>query len=350
VRISIIAGMTGVFGRRLPLDVLHVIRSRARRVGRDSGGTPGQFQPCEALPVADSSLIEAAGAVLWRSADRGVEIAVIHRPRYDDWSLPKGKLLPDEQPFAAALREVAEETGSTGPLGRHLGEIRYRVNGDLKRVRYWSVQHAEGTFCPGDEVDIVEWLPPRSARRRMSFPHDLPVLDHFLSWPAASWPLLIVRHSSAGRRSAWKGEDAERPLDKRGQRQAEALAGLLCAYRPTQIITANVERCRQTVRPVVLASGLPLGEEPLFSEDGYRAEPTAAIQRLLGLAATGAATVVCSQGKSIPGLLEGLCGELDGTVRGDPAIPKGGLWLVHLAWRADRFPDIVSWERVTPLA
>lgn len=300
--------------------------------------------------MADTSLIEAAGAVLWRPAERGVEIALIHRPRYDDWSLPKGKLLPGEQPFAGALREVVEETGSTGALGRNLGEIRYRVIGEPKRVRYWSLQHANGAFAPGDEVDLLEWLSPRAARKKLTFPHDLPVLDRFLARPTPSWPLLIVRHASAGRRSSWKGEDSERPLDKRGQRQAEALTGLLCAYQPAEIFTANVERCRQTVRPVVQSSGLPMVTEPLFSEDGYRAEPEAAVARLVELAANGVPTVVCSQGKSIPGLLDGLCTELDGKVRGDPAIRKGGAWLVHLAWGADRLPDIVSLERVTPLA
>ncbi|MEP6461931.1 MAG: NUDIX hydrolase [Frankiaceae bacterium] len=300
--------------------------------------------------MADSSLIEAAGAVLWRPAQRGVEIALIHRPRYDDWSLPKGKLLPGEHPFAGALREVTEETGSTGSLGRNLGEIRYRINGDPKRVRYWSLQHSDGTFAPGDEVDVLTWLPPRAARKQLTFPHDLPVLDRFLTRPMPSWPLMLVRHASAGRRAAWKAEDSGRPLDKRGQRQAEALTDLLCAYRPKQIITADVERCRQTVRPVVSASGLPLVEEPLFSEDGYRSEPAAAIARLVAIAASGVPTVVCSQGKSIPGLLSGLCGELDGKLRGDPAVRKGGAWLVHLAWGADPLPDIVSLERVTPLA
>lgn len=300
--------------------------------------------------MADSSLIEAAGAVLWRPAERGVEIALVHRPRYDDWSLPKGKLLTDEAPYAAALREVTEETGSTGALGRNLGEIRYRVSGDPKRVRYWSLQHAEGTFTPGEEVDVLDWLSPREARRRLSFPHDQPVLDRFLLRPVPSWPLLIVRHASAGRRSSWKGEDSERPLDKRGQRQAEALTGLLCAYRPAQMFTADVQRCRQTLRPVVLAAGLPLTEEHMFSEDGYRAEPAAAVARLIELAATGIPTVVCSQGKSIPGLLDGLCAALDGKLRGDPAIRKGGAWLAHLCWGADRLPDMISLERVTPLA
>lgn len=305
---------------------------------------------CEALPVADSSLIEAAGAVLWRPAVRGVEIALIHRPRYDDWSLPKGKLLPDEQPFAAAVREVTEETGSTGALGRNLGEIRYRANGEPKRVRYWAMQHSEGDFTPGEEVDEMRWLPPREARKQLTFPHDLPVLDRFLIRPVPSWPLVVVRHASAGRRSVWKGDDSDRPLDKRGQRQAEALPALLCAYRPVQVITANVERCRQTVRPTVLAARLPLAEEPLFSEDGFRAEPEAAVSRLVALAGAGAPTVVCSQGKSIPGLLDGLCSELDGKLRGDPAIRKGGAWLVHVAWGADRLPDIIGLERVTPLA
>lgn len=300
--------------------------------------------------MADSALIEAAGAVVWRPAARGVEIALIHRPRYDDWSLPKGKLLPGEQPFAAALREVCEETGSHGALGRSLGEIRYQASGDPKRVRYWAIEHSGGRFAPGDEVDVMEWLSPRAARKRLTFPHDTPVLERFVSRPVRTWPLLVVRHASAGRRSTWKRPDAERPLDKRGRRQAEALTALLCAYRPAQVISANVERCRQTIHPVLAASGLPLAEEPLFSEDGFLADPVAATSRLVALAASGIPTVVCSQGKSIPGLLDGLSVEFDGRLRGDGAIRKGGVWVVHLAQGADRLPDLVGLERVTPLA
>jgi 8-oxo-(d)GTP phosphatase len=302
------------------------------------------------LPVVDSSLIEAAGAVLWRPAERGIEIALIHRPRYDDWSLPKGKLLPGEHAFAGALREVTEESGSTGALGRSLGEIRYRVNGDAKRVRYWAMCHADGEFAAGDEVDVLEWLPPRDARCRLSLEHDVPVLDRLLADPRPTWPLLLVRHASAGRRSTWKGEDAERPLDKRGERQALALTDLLCAYRPLSAVSATVERCRQTLRPFLEATGLPLIEEPRFSEDGHRDNPDDAAQRLLELAATGMPTVICSQGKTIPGLITSVCATLGWKPpRGDPAVRKGGLWICHLAWGADRLPDVVSLERHTPL-
>ena len=104
-------------------------------------------------------VIEAAGGVLWRhtagdtgdAGTAGVEIALVHRPKYDDWSLPKGKLVAAEHPVIGALREILEETGFGGRPGRRLGETRYLKDGVPKRVRYWSVEATGGQFMPGDE-------------------------------------------------------------------------------------------------------------------------------------------------------------------------------------------------------
>ncbi|MGH8892668.1 MAG: NUDIX hydrolase, partial [Actinomycetes bacterium] len=102
--------------------------------------------------------VEAAGGVLWRARDDGaVEVALVHRPKYDDWSLPKGKLDDAEHPLACALREIAEETGFAAVPGRPLGELRYLAFGAPKRVRYWSCRAASGAFVPGREVDALAW-------------------------------------------------------------------------------------------------------------------------------------------------------------------------------------------------
>src|SRR5215212_1239379 len=107
--------------------------------------------------VADE--VQAAGGVVWRRGDHGLEIAVVHRPRYDDWSLPKGKLDAGETFEQAALREVEEETGLRCRLGRELGETRYRDRKDRpKVVRYWVMEDAEGEFEPNDEVDELRWV------------------------------------------------------------------------------------------------------------------------------------------------------------------------------------------------
>jgi 8-oxo-dGTP diphosphatase len=117
--------------------------------------------------------VKAAGGVVWRPARDGVEIAVVHRPKYDDWSLPKGKLDPGEGFEEAALREVEEETGMRCRLGRELGETRYEDRkGRPKVVRYWSMEDADGEFAPNEEVDELRWVPVDDARRMLSYDFD----------------------------------------------------------------------------------------------------------------------------------------------------------------------------------
>lgn len=125
-------------------------------------------------------VIEAAGGVLWRDGDGGREYAVIHRPKYDDWTLPKGKLDPGETHEQAALREVAEETGFSADLGPELGEVRYAHNDDIKRVRYWGMRATTGAFSANHEVDTMRWLPLERARDQLTFDRDRRMLEGFV--------------------------------------------------------------------------------------------------------------------------------------------------------------------------
>jgi 8-oxo-dGTP pyrophosphatase MutT (NUDIX family) len=125
--------------------------------------------------------IEAAGGVLWRAADDGPRYAIIHRPKYDDWSLPKGKVDPGETHEQAAVREVHEETGWVAELGVPLGETTYEHKSRPKRVEYWGMQAVSGTFSPNAEVDELRWLPAQQARALLSYDRDRDVLDRFLA-------------------------------------------------------------------------------------------------------------------------------------------------------------------------
>ena len=117
--------------------------------------------------------VRAAGGVVWREGEDGPEVVVIHRPRYDDWSLPKGKLLPGEDWLEGALREVEEETGLRCEPGKELEPARYRDRkGRDKLVRWWSMRPVDGTFEPNDEVDDLRWLPPAEAIGRLDYDHD----------------------------------------------------------------------------------------------------------------------------------------------------------------------------------
>ncbi|KNB51434.1 NUDIX hydrolase [Streptomyces caatingaensis] len=120
----------------------------------------------------------AAGCVLWRRCpgpgEAAVEVAVVHRPKYDDWSLPKGKLKRGEPAEAGAVREVLEETGMTCRLGPFLATVRYVLaDGRTKEVRYWAAEATGGTFVPNREVDAVRWLPPRAARGLLTQERDV---------------------------------------------------------------------------------------------------------------------------------------------------------------------------------
>jgi 8-oxo-dGTP diphosphatase len=134
------------------------------------------------LDDGDPATVRAAGVVLWRRSpyDTGIEIALIHRPRYDDWSLPKGKLKRGEEFAAAARRETREETGMECVLGAPLPATRYLVEGRPKEVRYWAAEAGAGAFAVNDEVDRLVWLPPTAARHRLTHDRDRPLVDALL--------------------------------------------------------------------------------------------------------------------------------------------------------------------------
>jgi 8-oxo-dGTP pyrophosphatase MutT (NUDIX family)/phosphohistidine phosphatase SixA len=299
--------------------------------------------------MASDKLIEAAGGVLWRPAPGGVgiEVALVHRPKYDDWSIPKGKLNSGEHPLIAGIREVREETGYVAIPGRPLGEIRYLKDGAPKRVKYWAMQVATGEFAANDEVDQVMWLPPREARRHLSPDRDQSLLADLDPATLRTWPCVLVRHGSAGDSSTWHGDDRERPLDPLGEDQADALVPLLSAYRIERVLSADVLRCMETIGPYAGEAHLTVESEPLVSEAGYAEQPDRALERLLEIVRTGAASAICSQGKALPGLLTAVCATLDAPPPVDASLRKGGLVILHL--RNPTAPELVVTERFDPL-
>lgn len=287
--------------------------------------------------------IVAAGAVLWRGGADRVEIAVVHRPRYDDWSLPKGKVEPGESLPAAARREVLEETGFPVVLGRPLGQIGYRANGAYKTVDYYTGRAGDGAFSPNDEVDVLRWLPMAEALASLTYPHDRKVLRWFAADPSVVTTVFLVRHAKAGKREEWDGPDDLRPLTAAGVEQARQLRELLPHFGVDRVHAASPVRCGQTVQPVAEDLGVPVLDEPLLSEDGYWPDPVLATDRFLRIVASGGTPVVCSQGGVIPDLVSTLADA--GEVRVTPiSSRKGSVWLLsfttgpHL-FAADYFPS-----------
>ncbi|MEV6768026.1 bifunctional NUDIX hydrolase/histidine phosphatase family protein [Nocardia sp. NPDC051030] len=272
--------------------------------------------------------ILAAGAVLWRQTAAGaVEMALVHRPKYDDWSLPKGKLDAGETPVLAALREVTEETGLNSRLGRYLGRVTYPIPGHrkLKRVDYWAAKVVDGDFESNSEVDVLHWHRAEDIMDALSYPMDRHIIRNFLRLPADTATLLLVRHAKAGRRDRFTGEDDERPLEKAGRAQARLLAPNLAAFGAAEIVSAPPLRCVQTVTPLAEILGVDIELEPLFSESGYATAPDAAAERARDLVSEHSVRVICSQGKVIPDLVGAWAAE-DGVALPAARNRKGSVW------------------------
>ena len=280
-----------------------------------------------------SRIVHAAGAVLWRPTDAknpALEIALIHRPRYDDWSLPKGKVDPGETAPVAAAREVLEETGQRATLGRRLDMVSYPIDQGVKKVYYWAARGTGGEFTPGREVDELVWLPVAEAMARLNYAPDRKMLRHFAKQPADTHTVLIVRHGTAGRKSRFSGDDTKRPLDKRGRAQAEALVPQLLAFGASHVYAADRLRCHQTVEPLAEELGVTVHNEPTLTEESYAKSPKRARQRMLRIAEREGTPVICTQGKVIPDLIAWWC-ERDG-VRPDKARNhKGSTWVMSLS-------------------
>ncbi|MER6674411.1 NUDIX hydrolase [Streptomyces sp. NPDC000983] len=147
----------------------------------------------------NDSTVQAAGCVLWRHSpvDGALEVCLVHRPKYDDWSHPKGKLKRGEAPLTAALREVAEETGYDATPGPELSSVHYMVGARPKQVRYWAAEAGPGTFTPNTEVDRIVWLRPEAAGRRLTQHRDRSLLEELVI-PADRGPRGTRHGSPAG--------------------------------------------------------------------------------------------------------------------------------------------------------
>jgi 8-oxo-dGTP diphosphatase len=261
--------------------------------------------------------VEAAGAVVWRPGDDTLQVLLIHRTRYDDWSFPKGKLDPGEQALEAAVREVQEETDVVVRLGPLLTRHEYRVErppGAIKRVTYWSAVPRDGAgadteaFRPNDEVDQVRWVDIDAAPRQLTYARDAAVLERFCTSAQAqahlSHPLVVLRHGEALPRKAWRGDDRRRRLSENGCAQAERLAPLLAAYGIERVLSSDAVRCARTVRPYARSADVPIDKDRRWSEDGAR--PREIRDMVQAMALSDDCVVVCTHRPVLPSVFEAL--------------------------------------------
>lgn len=287
-------------------------------------------------------VVPAAGTVLWRDGAGGhLEIALVHRPRYDDWSLPKGKADPGETLPGCAVRETVEETGFRAVLGRLVGEVAYRLTtgsraGTRKVITYYAGQAVGGRFRANDEVDELRWLRPERAAAQLTYEADRAVLDAFTELPAATRTVLLVRHAKAGSRANWAADDDLRPLSRSGQAQADALRGLLPHFGAERVYAADRVRCVQTLTGLAKDLGVSLGIEQALTEEGYHADPERAARRLLDIVGEpGGTPAICSQGGAIPALIAGFAAE-SGLPLDEIPCKKGSVWILSFAPDSDR--------------
>ena len=245
----------------------------------------------------------AAGVVVWRP---GREVLVVHRPRYDDWSFPKGKLDPGEAAPVAAVREVLEETGVRVSLGPPLPEQSYAVGAGRKVVHYWVGWPVDGdddvsAYVPNDEIDAVAWVPLDEALGRLSYPRDREILAAALEWRRRTRALVVLRHAKACSRKAWDGDDRDRPLEPLGHEQAHGLVPLLGAWDVTRVVTSSSARCVQTVAPYAEATARKVRTTRALSEED--ATDAAVGEVVAGLLERRSGAVLCTHRPVLPAAL-----------------------------------------------
>ena len=273
--------------------------------------------------------------MVWRPAGTGSQVGLVHRPKYDDWSFPKGKLEPDEHVLLAAVREVAEETALQVTLGRRLPPVRYVNDGVPKRVDYWvaTVERALAGFEANSEIDEVAWLAASQASEQLSYSRDVETLAEFRAGPRQTAPLILVRHASAGNKSAWAGSDTSRPLDSRGTKDASMLASLLRCFGVCRVISAPAERCVATVRPYSAATGGVIEIESAFDivKGAGSGADESAVTVMARLAADSRPVIVCAHRENLPVLLKAACAALGAGSTGGKAMRKGEFVVLHRA-------------------
>lgn len=337
--------------------------------------------------VAPVPTVHAAGGIVWRRVSRGsgdgrgsrksgIEVLLVHRPRYDDWSWPKGKLEAGETLPACAVREIAEETGVQVVLGQQLPGVRYRLgDGRLKVCHYWVAQvvtdetpavraRMEVKRCSPREVDRTTWVTPTQARKLLTRASDRLPLEALLDlWDEGALEtrsFVVLRHARAKKRSAWSGGEHDRPLTAQGLHHAVDLTGTLSAFGVDRVTSSPWERCVATVVPYAELSEVLVELVPELTEAEAKRAPVharrAVSRLLLGLRASlrlpggEPGTVVCTHRPVLPVVLDVLAERMPNRVKAllpsaNPYLRPGEMLVAHVLPRHRRGVRVVAIER-----
>ena len=273
-------------------------------------------------------VIKAAGGLVFRESSKGkLKVLAAHRPRYDDWGLPKGKADKGETPEETAIREVLEETGYHCRIVAPIEVTRYRVDNGVKEVQWFAMRPLPDSpgFKKNKEVDEIRWLSRKQANALLDYEYDRAlVADPSIKKLARSGTLFLLRHAAAGDRNKWDGNDAVRPLNKKGRRQAAALATYLGSQGIERIYTSPSTRCVQTAEPLAAVIGAKVIEHDALAEGPDIDGASGLADELVGYNA-----VLCTHGDVIPAVINrmmwaGL------TLESRFYCSKGSIWEVDL--------------------
>lgn len=302
--------------------------------------------------------ILAAGCLCWRVVDGELQLLVIHRPRYDDWSWPKGKQDSGETLPETAVRELREETGLRITLGVHLADSEYKVRGHDKLVRYWAAEVPPNARAvpEDDEVDVMRWVTPEQAREMLTNTDDRAPLDELLRLHSraslATRPVIVIRHAKAKPRSSWQRAEGDRPLAATGKRQALAVTRLLAAWQPERVVTSPWLRCMSTVVPYAKKHGVKVKERSQLTEATHKRHPKRAAQVTEQLFDTERPVVLCTHRPVLPTVLKvlakhmpsGMAAQLPNT---DPYLSPGQMIVLHMP-RGSQHSRAVAFEIISP--
>lgn len=255
------------------------------------------------------SKIVAAGALCWRIRDNELQVLLIHRPNYQDWSWPKGKLDNGETLPECAVREIAEEINMNIVLGIPLPITRYLVNGKSKEVWYWAAEAQNGRPRPdGKEVDDVRWVDVATARKMLTMPSDVVPLDYlenaYRRNALKTTPFITVRHAKAKPRSTWTRAEGQRPLAATGRRQALSVGQLLTCWDPKALVSSPWTRCIETMTPFVRITNRRIKHKNSITEASAKDKPHKARNTFVKLLESSRSIAVCTHRPVLPFLLE----------------------------------------------
>lgn len=261
----------------------------------------------------------AAGGVVWRAGAGGIDVLLVHRPKYGDWTFPKGKVEDGESVLECAIREVWEEAGVTAVMGCYLGRISYhKQDGVLKAVDYWAMRAEDVAFEPSSEVDRIRWVSQPSLGAEVSYATERTVVTRLGNgWTGPPDRILLTRHALAGVRGAFGEDDSARPLSDRGRLQARGLVDQLRCFDIDTILTSRATRCRQTVAPLAEARRLTPEITGWLWEEAATSELNALVD-----GRPAGTSLFCSHRPIVEAALRQLLGS-----RAHPPFEKGSTWV-----------------------